>query len=61
MSPLRQFKKVPEEIVKRLEKKAFPWERFYDLGPNEIGELVRMVKVRTIVQGLLYSTALKEL
>ncbi|CAG9834327.1 unnamed protein product [Diabrotica balteata] len=45
MSPLRQFKKMPEEIVKKIEKKNFPWERLYDLGPNEIGELVRVPKL----------------
>lgn len=28
MSPLRQFRKMPEEIVKKIEKKNFPWERF---------------------------------
>ncbi|KAI1287391.1 U5 small nuclear ribonucleoprotein helicase [Halotydeus destructor] len=44
MSPLRQFKKIPEEVVKKIEKKNFPWERLYDLGPNEIGELLRMPK-----------------
>lgn len=27
MSPLRQFRKVPEEIIKKIEKKSFPWER----------------------------------
>merc|ERR1719509_350381 len=45
MSPLRQFKKMPEEVVKKIEKKNFPWERLYDLGPAEIGELVRMPKL----------------
>ncbi|KAK2163706.1 hypothetical protein LSH36_75g12085 [Paralvinella palmiformis] len=45
MSPLRQFKKIPEEIVKKLEKKYFPWERLYDLNHTEIGELVRVPKV----------------
>ncbi|GIY38375.1 u5 small nuclear ribonucleoprotein 200 kDa helicase [Caerostris extrusa] len=45
MSPLRQFKKIPEEVVKKIEKKNFPWERLYDLGPNEIGELLRMPKL----------------
>ncbi|CAH1101603.1 unnamed protein product [Psylliodes chrysocephalus] len=45
MSPLRQFRKMPEEIVKKIEKKNFPWERLYDLGPNEIGELVRVPKL----------------
>lgn len=45
MSPLRQFKKIPEEVVKKIEKKSFPWERLYDLGPNEIGELLRVPKL----------------
>ncbi|XP_059610853.1 U5 small nuclear ribonucleoprotein 200 kDa helicase [Phlebotomus argentipes] len=45
MSPLRQFRKMPEEIVKKIEKKNFPWERLYDLEPNEIGELVRVPKL----------------
>ena len=45
MSPLRQFRKMPEEIVKKIEKKSFPWERLYDLGPSEIGELVRVPKL----------------
>ncbi|XP_011502445.1 PREDICTED: putative U5 small nuclear ribonucleoprotein 200 kDa helicase [Ceratosolen solmsi marchali] len=45
MSPLRQFRKMPEEIIKKIEKKNFPWERLYDLGPNEIGELIRIPKL----------------
>ncbi|RVE44496.1 hypothetical protein evm_010825 [Chilo suppressalis] len=45
MSPLRQFRKMPEEVIKKLEKKNFPWEKLYDLGPNEIGELVRAPKL----------------
>nr|NVI75526.1 lethal (3) 72Ab [Cucujiformia] len=45
MSPLRQFRKMPEEIVRKIEKKNFPWERLYDLGPNEIGELIRVPKL----------------
>lgn len=45
MSPLRQFKKVSTEVVKKIEKKNFPWERFYDLNHNEIGELVRAPKM----------------
>ncbi|KAL5244354.1 hypothetical protein ACI65C_011764 [Semiaphis heraclei] len=45
MSPLRQFRKMPEEIVRKIEKKNFPWERLYDLGPSEIGELIRVPKL----------------
>ncbi|KAJ3086392.1 DEIH-box ATPase, partial [Quaeritorhiza haematococci] len=44
MSPLRQFKGIPGEIVKRLERKEFPWERYYDLSPQELGELAGMPK-----------------
>jgi len=49
MSPLRQFRKMPEEIVKKIEKKNFPWERLYDLGPNEIGELIRVPKLGKMI------------
>uniref|UniRef100_A0A1A9ZDE9 U5 small nuclear ribonucleoprotein 200 kDa helicase n=1 Tax=Glossina pallidipes TaxID=7398 RepID=A0A1A9ZDE9_GLOPL len=45
MTPLRQFKKMPDEIAKKLEKKNFPWERLYDLEPHEIGELIRVPKL----------------
>uniref|UniRef100_A0AAR2JSR6 Activating signal cointegrator 1 complex subunit 3 n=1 Tax=Pygocentrus nattereri TaxID=42514 RepID=A0AAR2JSR6_PYGNA len=45
MSPLRQFRKLPEEVIKKIEKKSFPFERLYDLNHNEIGELIRMPKM----------------
>ena len=45
MSPLRQFKKMPEEVVKKIEKKNFPWSRFYDLKAHEIGELLKAPKL----------------
>ena len=45
MSPLRQFRKIPEEIVRKLEKKNLAWERLYDLGPTELGELIRAPKL----------------
>lgn len=38
MCPLRQFKKVPEEIIKKIEKKNISWDRFYDLDAPEIGK-----------------------
>ena len=45
MCPLRQFKKLSEDVVVKLEKKNIPWERYYDLGPNELGELIRVPKL----------------
>jgi pre-mRNA-splicing helicase BRR2 len=38
MCPLRQFKKISEEINRKIEKKYISWERFYDLDANEIGK-----------------------
>lgn len=38
MSPLRQFRKLPEEVIKKIEKKSFPFERLYDLNHNEVGQ-----------------------
>lgn len=54
MSPLRQFRKMPEEIVKKIEKKNFPWERLYDLEPNEIGELIRVPKLGKTVHKFVH-------
>jgi pre-mRNA-splicing helicase BRR2 len=40
-SPLRQFKTIPEEIIKKLEKKDSSLDRLYALNSQELGELVR--------------------
>ncbi|KAL3318570.1 hypothetical protein Ciccas_002773 [Cichlidogyrus casuarinus] len=45
MCPLRQFKKLPEEVIRKLEKKSIPFERLYDMNHHELGELVRMPKL----------------
>ncbi|RNA15787.1 U5 small nuclear ribonucleo helicase -like protein [Brachionus plicatilis] len=45
MCPLRQFRKIPDEVVKKIEKRNIPWERFYDMEAHEIGELVRAPKL----------------
>jgi pre-mRNA-splicing helicase BRR2 len=39
-SPLRQFKTLPEEIIKKLEKKDSSLDRLYALNSQELGELV---------------------
>lgn len=49
MSPLRQFKKIPDEVVRKIEKKNFAFERLYDLGANEIGELIRAPKMGKLI------------
>ncbi|PAA72657.1 hypothetical protein BOX15_Mlig007168g1 [Macrostomum lignano] len=41
MSPLRQFKKIPEDVIRKLEKKNIAFERYFDLSVHELGELIR--------------------
>lgn len=42
-TPLRQFHgAVMEEILLKLERRDFPWERMWDLNSQEIGELIRV-------------------
>ncbi|CAI2164952.1 17078_t:CDS:2 [Funneliformis geosporum] len=54
MSPLRQFKQMPMEVVKKVEKKDFPWERYFDLNPQEIGELVGIPKVGKLIHKFIH-------
>ena len=54
MTPLRQFKKLPDEVVKKIEKKYFTWSRFYDLSPAELGELIRMPKLGSNIHKLVH-------
>lgn len=54
MSPLRQFKKIPEDVIRRLEKKNFPWERLFDLESNEIGELLRLPRLGKTVHAFIH-------
>ena len=49
MNPLRQFKDIPYDIIKRLEKKEFSWDRYYDLNPQELGELAHLPKAGKLI------------
>lgn len=44
-TPLRQFKGIPAELLLKMERKDLPWERYYDLTSQEIGELIRFPKM----------------
>ena len=44
-SPLRQFSTLPDRIARLLERKDLPWERYYDLKPADLGELVKLPKM----------------
>ena len=42
-SPLRQFRgAIPEDVLRKLERRDIAFERLYDLNPHELGELVRV-------------------
>lgn len=53
-TPLRQFSKVPKDILKTLDKKDLPWERYYDLSSLELGELVRSPKLGKLLHILVH-------
>eukprot|EP01041_Mallomonas_annulata_P002895 gene2895-5684_t len=45
-SPLRQFGNIPETILRKLEKNSdISWERYYDLKPQDLGEMVKIPKM----------------
>lgn len=60
MNPLRQFRKIPDEVIKKLEKKSLSWDRFYDLSHNEIGELIRMPKMGKAIHRLDWKLIIKK-
>ncbi|KAF9066554.1 Sec63 Brl domain-containing protein [Rhodocollybia butyracea] len=55
MTPLRQFKGVPAEVVRKAEGKQFPWYRYFDLSPPEIGELINLQNAGRLVHRLVHS------
>ncbi|KJA17891.1 hypothetical protein HYPSUDRAFT_205863 [Hypholoma sublateritium FD-334 SS-4] len=55
MTPLRQFKGVPQEVVRKAEGKQFPWYRYFDLTPPEIGELIGIPNAGRLVHRLVHN------
>ncbi|KAF7968038.1 hypothetical protein HWV62_32144 [Athelia sp. TMB] len=55
MTPLRQFKGVPQEVVRKAEGKQFPWYRYFDLSPPEIGELIGIPNAGRLVHRLVHN------
>ncbi|KII64997.1 U5 small nuclear ribonucleoprotein helicase [Thelohanellus kitauei] len=54
MCPLRQFAKIPPEIVRKIEKKDFHWERFFDLEPHEVGEVIHAPKMGKVLHKFIH-------
>eukprot|EP00698_Gefionella_okellyi_P015841 TRINITY_DN4494_c0_g1_i1.p1 TRINITY_DN4494_c0_g1~~TRINITY_DN4494_c0_g1_i1.p1 ORF type:complete len:2123 (+),score=500.62 TRINITY_DN4494_c0_g1_i1:747-6371(+) len=46
-TPLRQFppRLIPDEVLRKIEKKDISWERYYDFSAAELGEMVRIPKM----------------
>ncbi|KAI0302834.1 Sec63-domain-containing protein [Multifurca ochricompacta] len=55
MTPLRQFKGVPPEIIRKAEGKQFPWYRYFDLTPPEVGELLGIPNAGRLVHRLVHN------
>lgn len=54
-SPLRQFKALPADIIKKLEKKDLTVERLYDLDSHEIGEGIEFPSLGKQVYTLVHN------
>lgn len=54
MSPLRQFPSCPADVIRRAERREFPWYRYFDLEPQELGELIGNPKAGRLVHKLVH-------
>ena len=55
MTPLRQFKGIPEEIMRRIEKKEqLTWEHFYNMSSQQIGELIKFSKLGKLLHKYIH-------
>ncbi|KAG8933497.1 DEIH-box ATPase [Tulasnella sp. 417] len=54
MTPLRQFPRVREDIIRKAEGKQFPWHRYFDLEPPELGELIGIQSAGKTIHRLVH-------
>jgi len=55
MSLLRQFEEIPEEILKRIERKEqFTFEHFYNMSPEQISQLVKIPNVGKVLHKFIH-------
>ena len=45
LNPLHQFKKLPIDVVRSLDKKNVPFDRLYDYNEHQLGDLIRVPKM----------------
>ena len=52
--PLRQFKGIPDEIFRKLEQKEqFSWQHYYDMTPQQIGDIIKYHKMGKTIHSLI--------
>jgi pre-mRNA-splicing helicase BRR2 len=56
MSPLRQFDTIQYDLIKKLERKDFPFERYFDLNPQELGEFSGVPKAGKLLYKYIQAT-----
>eukprot|EP01134_Creolimax_fragrantissima_P000807 CFRG0807T1 len=61
MTPLRQFPRIPLDVIKRIEQKDLVWDRFLDLSHIELGELIRIPKLGKTIHKYVHSLPKVEL
>jgi pre-mRNA-splicing helicase BRR2 len=54
MNPLRQFPSFPADLIRKLERKDIPWDRYFDLSPQELGELVNAPKQGHLIHNAIH-------
>ena len=61
-SPLRQFGSVPDVVSRKLERHSdVAWNRYYDLTPQDLGEMVRIPKMGKTLHKYVHSVPRLEL
>ena len=54
-TPLRQFGgALKPDIIRKIEKKDIPWERYYDLSPQDLGEPLQLPKLGKKLHRLIH-------
>ncbi|CCG83995.1 protein of unknown function [Taphrina deformans PYCC 5710] len=53
-SPLAQFRECPTDVLRKLERREFAWSRYFDLDPQEVGELTGDSRSGRLVHRLVH-------
>eukprot|EP00958_Prasinococcus_capsulatus_P026621 scaffold4916_cov371-Prasinococcus_capsulatus_cf.AAC.3 len=53
-TPLRQFNRISDNALGTIERNELPWERYYDLTSQELGELVHFPKMGKTLHRLVH-------